>query len=83
MMHSFWYVEAEKAFQKIANNIDAMLDRGELDADAGMLFLFDVEQSPPTGTGYYIATRAASIAEAGDDVVTAVFGSIRKTGTPG
>lgn len=30
----------------------------------------------PDGTGCYIATRAASIAEAGDDVVTAVFGSI-------
>lgn len=30
----------------------------------------------PDGTGYYIATRAAPIAEAGDDVVTAVFGSI-------
>jgi hypothetical protein len=30
----------------------------------------------PDGTGYYIATRAASIADAGDDVVTAVFGSI-------
>ncbi len=30
----------------------------------------------PDGVGYYFATRAASIAEAGDDVVTAVFGSI-------
>ena len=30
----------------------------------------------PDGTGYYIATRGASIAEAGDDVVTATFGSI-------
>jgi hypothetical protein len=30
----------------------------------------------PDGVGYYIATRAASIADAGDDVVTAVFGSI-------
>lgn len=30
----------------------------------------------PDGTGYYIATRAASIAPAGDDVVVATFGSI-------
>ena len=30
----------------------------------------------PDGAGYYLATRAASIAAAGDDVVTAVFGSI-------
>lgn len=30
----------------------------------------------PDGIGYYIATRAAPIAAAGDDVVTAVFGSI-------
>lgn len=30
----------------------------------------------PEGTGYYIATRAASIASAGDDVVVATFGSI-------
>lgn len=30
----------------------------------------------PDGAGYYVATRAASIAPAGDDVVTAVFGSI-------
>ena len=30
----------------------------------------------PDGAGYYFATRAASIAQAGDDVVTATFGSI-------
>lgn len=30
----------------------------------------------PDGLGYYIATRAASIADAGDDVVVATFGSI-------
>lgn len=30
----------------------------------------------PDGAGYYITTRAASIAGAGDDVVAAVFGSI-------
>lgn len=30
----------------------------------------------PDGLGYYIATRAAPIAAAGDDVVTAAFGSI-------
>lgn len=30
----------------------------------------------PDGAGYYFASRGASIAEAGDDVVTAVFGSI-------
>ncbi len=30
----------------------------------------------PEGAGYYFATRAASIAAAGDDVVTATFGSI-------
>lgn len=30
----------------------------------------------PDGLGYYVATRAAPIAAAGDDVVTAAFGSI-------
>ena len=32
----------------------------------------------PNGAGYYIATRAAPIAAAGADVVTAVFGSIHR-----
>ena len=32
----------------------------------------------PDGTGYYVATRGASIADAGDDVVAATFGSIHR-----